>query len=204
MNQLDLSTFNDFIGDRVGRRVLLDDPVARVVLVSIPAGRQLPNHPNPGLAIIYSLAGKVIFTEGDISCELVPGKLIRVTPGGQHSVRATEDSRLLVTMVKQPDAAAWAALTPSGQDLDVRSTPHQRRHGIVFSAFDALGMGDSFCLVNDHDPQPLRVQLDLLRPGELGWEYVLKNPNNFRVRISRVAPPRAAANETYLMADAHD
>jgi uncharacterized protein (DUF2249 family) len=204
VKELDLNAFDDFQADRVNRRVLFDDAVMRVVLVSIPAGHELPNHPAPGLITIHSLSGKVIFTEGGASCELVAGKLIRVTPAGLHSARAIEDSRLLVTLIKQSDVAAWTALLPAGQDVDLRGTPLPRRHGIVFSAFDVLSAGESFVLVNDHDPQPLRMQMDLLRPGEMEWEYLDRTPDNFRVKISRIAPPRAGAGQTFLVADSHD
>lgn len=204
MKQFDLNAFDDFNGGKIARRVLLDDAVVRVVLVSIPAGQRLPDHSAPGLVTICCLSGNVTFSEAGASCQLIPGKLIRVLPGGEHSVLASEDSRLLVTLVKPSDAAAWTALTPRGQEIDLRNTPHPRRHGIIFSAFDTLALGESFILVNDHDPQPLRVQMDLLRAGELNWEYVLKAPENFRVRISRVAPPRAATSETFVVTDAHD
>jgi uncharacterized protein (DUF2249 family) len=101
-------------------------------------------------------------------------------------------------MMKPPDGAAWNSLAPAGRDLDLRGTPHERRHGIVFWAFDALKVGEAFFLVNDHDPQPLRMQMDVLFPGELGWEYVNRGPAEFRIRISRVAVAKKAAADTTL------
>ena len=39
MKQLDLNSFKDFSQAEAGRRILVDDPVMRVVLVSIRAGQ---------------------------------------------------------------------------------------------------------------------------------------------------------------------
>ena len=78
---------------------------------------------------------------------MVPGKLIRLAPGRPHRLEAKQDSRMLVTMIKQSDASAWNALTPRGRTLDLRQTPRERRHSTVFYAFDNLALGESFQLV---------------------------------------------------------
>ena len=86
------------------------------------------------------------------------------------------------------------------QELDLRVIPHPQRHPLVFSAFDALKVGDSFILVNDHDPHPLRMQMDFMRHGQLSWEYLERGPVDFRVEIKRIkeAPQKKekAAQET--------
>ncbi|MCZ2146956.1 MAG: DUF2249 domain-containing protein [Bryobacterales bacterium] len=79
----------------------------------------------------------------------------------------------------------------SNQELDLRAIPHGQRHGLVFAAFDALKVDESFVLINDHDPNPLRMQMDFMRHGQLGWEYLERGPEAFRVKISRVAEARA-------------
>lgn len=187
MQQLDIQTIDDFSDGEISRRILMEDPVMRVVLVSMRAGQSLPAHVANGLATVYSVGGQVLFYEDDECCEMLPGKLIRLAPGRPHRLEAKQDSRLLVTLVKQSDASAWNALTPRGRTLDLRRTPHERRHSIVFYAFDNLAPGESFLLVNDHDPQPLRAQMEELRPGELTWEYQVQGPYEFRIKISRVA-----------------
>ncbi len=75
------------------------------------------------------------------------------------------------------------------QELDLRPLAHGSRHGLVFAAFDALNVDDSFVIINDHDPSPLRMQMEFMRHGELRWEYLERGPEAFRVRITRVAAP---------------
>ncbi len=77
---------------------------------------------------------------------------------------------------------------PSDADsLDVRSLPPRERHESIFSAYEALGAGDSFVLVNDHDPKPLRYQFDAEHPGAFTWDYLESGPRVWRVRIGRSA-----------------
>ena len=198
MKLLDLNGFQDFNEREIARRILLDDPVRRIVLVSVRAGQGLPEHGTPGPVSVYVISGRVLFYEADQAAEIGEGALLCLTPGATHKLHAKEDSRLLVSMMKPPDAAAWSSLAPAGRDLDLRGTPHDRRHGIVFWAFDTLGVDEFFVLVNDHDPQPLRMQMEVLYPGELGWEYVRQGPAEFRVKVSRTAPAKKAATITSL------
>jgi len=134
---------------------------------------------------------------------MVPGTLIRLAPGRPHRLEAKVDSRLLVTMIKQSDTSAWNALAPRGRTLDLRQTSRERRHGTVFYAFDNLTVGESFLLVNDHDPQPLHAQMEQLRPGELAWEYEVQGPYEFRIKVSRVAPSSVPLQETVLASSGH-
>lgn len=71
--------------------------------------------------------------------------------------------------------------------LDVRSLPPAGRHQLIFSAFDSLTPGESFELVNDHDPKPLRYQLAAEHPDEFSWDYLEAGPTAWRVRIARTA-----------------
>ncbi|MCL4783155.1 MAG: DUF2249 domain-containing protein [Bryobacterales bacterium] len=74
--------------------------------------------------------------------------------------------------------------------LDLRPLPPPQRHGLVFATFDALKLNDSFILINDHDPNPLRMQMDFMRHGEMGWEYLERGPVDFRIQVTRIAEPK--------------
>lgn len=77
--------------------------------------------------------------------------------------------------------------TPAGQDLiDVRSLPPVLRHYTIFQQRDALSAGRSFVLVNDHDPRPLRHQLETGWPGQFSWNYIESGPTVWRVEIARL------------------
>lgn len=69
--------------------------------------------------------------------------------------------------------------------LDVRVIPPREKHPTIFHTFGELAPGESFILVNDHDPFPLRYQFEAERPGEFGWEYLETGPQVWRVEISR-------------------
>lgn len=71
--------------------------------------------------------------------------------------------------------------------LDVRAEIPARRHELIFSTYDALGPGESFELVNDHDPKPLYHQFAAEHAGEVEWTPVEEGPEVWRVRIGKVA-----------------
>src|SRR5579864_295527 len=81
MKELDVNAFSDFSDLEVVRRILMEDPVMRVVLVSLRAGQSLPEHAANGLVTVYSVGGRVLFYEGEECCDMVRGKLIRLAPG---------------------------------------------------------------------------------------------------------------------------
>ncbi|APD08619.1 MULTISPECIES: DUF2249 domain-containing protein [Thermus] len=70
-------------------------------------------------------------------------------------------------------------------ELDVRTIPPRERHPRIFGVFDSLKPGQSFVLVNDHDPRPLYYQFQAERPGAFAWEYLEAGPEVWRVRITR-------------------
>lgn len=73
------------------------------------------------------------------------------------------------------------------QTIDVRQIPPPQRHPMIFQTFDALEPGESFILVNDHDPKPLYYQLSFERAGEFTWEYLEEGPTVWRVSIGKLA-----------------
>jgi uncharacterized protein (DUF2249 family) len=71
--------------------------------------------------------------------------------------------------------------------IDVRNTPPPQRHLLIFSTFESLSQGESFELINDHDPKPLYYQFKFERDGQFEWEYQEEGPIDWRVRISKIA-----------------
>jgi uncharacterized protein (DUF2249 family) len=69
--------------------------------------------------------------------------------------------------------------------LDVRNEPPARRHELIFDTYHALGSGESFVLVNDHDPKPLWYQFEAEYKDAFGWDYLEQGPDVWRVRIGR-------------------
>ena len=70
-------------------------------------------------------------------------------------------------------------------ELDVRVIPPRDKHPTIFRTFDGLKKGQSMILINDHDPRPLRYQLDAEHPGTFEWTYQAQGPEIWRVQIDR-------------------
>ncbi len=70
-------------------------------------------------------------------------------------------------------------------ELDVRKMPHGRRHEEIFGRLERLGNGEALVIVNDHDPTPLRYQLDALWPSAFAWSYEASGPELWKVAIAR-------------------
>lgn len=73
--------------------------------------------------------------------------------------------------------------TPSA--IDVRTIVPYERHGLIFARLTALAPGQALQLINDHDPVPLRHQLDQGWPGQFVFEYLKAGPELWQVEICR-------------------
>lgn len=70
-------------------------------------------------------------------------------------------------------------------ELDIRVVPPREKHPAIFRTFDALGAGERFTLINDHDPFPLRHQFEATRRGQYQWSYLEEGPTVWRVSIGK-------------------
>jgi uncharacterized protein (DUF2249 family) len=84
----------------------------------------------------------------------------------------------------------------AADELDVRQIPKPQRHPTIFARFDALAAGESFVLVNSHDPIPLREEFARLRPGAYDWRYLEGSQADklWRIRIIRITEPSPASS----------
>lgn len=73
----------------------------------------------------------------------------------------------------------------TSRELDVRSEPPARRHELIFETYHGLGAGESYVLVNDHDPKPLRYQFEAEHAGAFTWQYLEEGPQVWRVEIGK-------------------
>jgi uncharacterized protein (DUF2249 family) len=72
------------------------------------------------------------------------------------------------------------------KDIDVRTIPSAQRHSTIFKTFNELNIGESFELINDHDPKPLYYQFQFEYPGKFLWQYIEQGPNVWRVNIEKI------------------
>lgn len=161
-------------------KVLINQPGYRLALLNLRAGQRVPEHAAKEMVTVYAISGHITFYENQTPVDLRAGEVLWIAGGVSHKLDAHEDSSLLVVR------AGKAPTT--GEELDLREIPHPQRHPLVFVKFDQLAVGDSFVLVNDHDPVPLNRQMEGMRPGQLSWEYIVRGPDIFRIRVRRIAP----------------
>jgi uncharacterized protein (DUF2249 family) len=76
---------------------------------------------------------------------------------------------------------------PSNTVIDVRPIPKPQRHPLIFAELDKLAAGESLVIKNDHNPIPLRGQVEEFYPGEFVWKYLEEGPEIFRLCFTRVA-----------------
>ncbi|HEY8661491.1 MAG TPA: iron-sulfur cluster repair di-iron protein [Hanamia sp.] len=69
--------------------------------------------------------------------------------------------------------------------LDATLLDPRVKHATIFARFDELNPGEFLILHNDHDPMPLRFQLENTRGNIFTWEYLEQGPELFRIKISK-------------------
>ena len=187
METIDVLDQINFADTKPVIRTLLPGPGPRVVLLCLRAGQGIPEHTAANAITVQALAGRVTFYDGPAEVEIKSGTLLRMEPGQPHALSAVEDSALLVTVL------APSVNVPGDKSvLDLREIPRPQRHALVFDCLNRLAAGETFTLVNDHDPVPLRHQIEMRFPNESAWEYVERGPEVFRIRITRIELPRAS------------
>lgn len=77
------------------------EKVLRQTAIAMISGAELTEHANPGEASVYVLRGRVVLAAGDQSWEGRDGDLI-IVPDAPHSLRAVQDSVVLLTVAKLP------------------------------------------------------------------------------------------------------
>ena len=72
-------------------------------------------------------------------------------------------------------------------DLDVRELTPQEHHSTILAHFDALDLGETLRLINDHNPRQLHFQLIIERPGMFEWKPEQQGPEVWVIRIRKTA-----------------
>ena len=70
-------------------------------------------------------------------------------------------------------------------NIDFREFQPRFRHALFISLFERLKEDASFGFINDHDPLPLREQLEKLYLKNLIWDYEEQGPDVWKIRVSK-------------------
>ena len=79
---------------------LLSLPGLRLVLVSMRAGAEWPQHSTPGRITVQPLAGEIRMCVGDTEIALTEGKVAAFAAGVVHDVVAVTDAAFLLTVAR--------------------------------------------------------------------------------------------------------
>ena len=72
--------------------------------------------------------------------------------------------------------------------VDVRPLPSREKHLRIHRTFSDLPAAGAMLLINDHDPKPLRYEIEAERPEEFDWSDIESGPEVWRVRIGKRSP----------------
>lgn len=71
--------------------------------------------------------------------------------------------------------------------IDVATLEPGTCRDTIEGTFERLQPGEALEVVVGHDPAPLRRRFALTRPGASTWTYLEQGPEQWRVRVERVA-----------------
>lgn len=72
--------------------------------------------------------------------------------------------------------------------FDGRTLPCSEKHGQIIEKWRKLPVGESFILINNHDPVRLKNQFAELWPETFAWNYLVQNPEECQVQITKLKP----------------
>lgn len=171
-------------------KALVKETSLRVVLVAMKSGATLAAHRAPAPITIQTLRGHLQVHLTDTTVDLPVGGLLALDGNIEHDVKAPEESAFLLTLTWMDTASAAEAtighpIEALPRILDVREIPPRERHELIFATYEALGPGEAFELVNDHDPKPLYYQFSAEHTGQFTWTYQEQGPEVWRVQIGK-------------------
>lgn len=74
-------------------------PNGAVLLLAFKKGQSLDRHPAPGAVLITALVGEVVFEIEGKEVVLSQGKSLMMEPGTLHSVKANQDSKVMLVKI---------------------------------------------------------------------------------------------------------
>ncbi len=71
--------------------------------------------------------------------------------------------------------------------IDVRPIEPRDKHTRIFALVDDLSAGETLTIINDHDPVPLKYQLEAEHPGQFTFNYVESGPTQWILEVTNCA-----------------
>lgn len=89
----------------IASRVLARTAGGNLTIFAFDAGEELTEHTAPFDALVIVLEGAFLLTIGGQEVLAAPGTIVRMPANVPHAVHATEPSRLLLIMLRDPNPA---------------------------------------------------------------------------------------------------
>ena len=96
---LDLAHALPVVQESTTSRVLVDNPLLRVVQFTFDAGELLTEHTSPRAVTVQLVEGSMRFTVEGTEHAMGPGDVIYLAPGARHALVADSPCRLTLVMV---------------------------------------------------------------------------------------------------------
>lgn len=78
-------------------QLLIKTESMNVMRLVLPAGKEIAEHKAPKEITVQCVAGAVAFSTSDATVTMTAGKMLFLQPGELHSLKAIDDSIVLVT-----------------------------------------------------------------------------------------------------------
>lgn len=111
-------------------RVLFTSPECRAVIVDLRAGEEMGDHHVRERVIVHVVAGQVDIESRNEAMSCQAGTLVEFEPGERHSVRALQDTRLLLLLAPWPAPGHYS-------DGEIDHTQHLPSNAVIEPAESA-------------------------------------------------------------------
>ena len=88
----------------IASRVLARTAAGNITLFAFDADEELSEHTAPFDALVLTLSGALTLTIGGQEVRTTPQSIVRMPANVPHAVRATEATRMLLIMLREPAA----------------------------------------------------------------------------------------------------
>ena len=78
--------------------------------------------------------------------------------------------------------------------MDVREIPCSSKHGLILRTCVELPVGGHFVLLNGRDPVHLHEEISAWWTDAFGWEYLVRNAEEVRVKITKLKAVKEVAD----------
>ena len=98
----DLATALPISPSATTSRVVVNNPLLRVVAFAMDAGQELTDHSSPRAVVVQMVEGTLRFTVDGDEQQLAPGDVVYLAPDARHALVAETPCRFVLVLVVTP------------------------------------------------------------------------------------------------------